>query len=181
MYQDNLSAMLLETNGKKSITKRTKHIRVRYFFIKDRVSSGDIKLEHFPTEEMLADHFTKPLQGSLFCKFRGEIMNIPEETDMNDMGWNDITEKKTVSEKLHGVTKQSSPQECVGISKMKGVTRKSKPGMIRNYDVSGTGPAGGKTSWRERYQNECTIGRSKYMRNRSYSNVTGRKNTGRPR
>ena len=61
MYQDNLSAMLLDTNGKKSSTKRTKHVRVRYFFIKDRVSSGDIKMEHCPTEEMLTDHFTKPL------------------------------------------------------------------------------------------------------------------------
>ena len=45
--------------------------------------------------------------------------------------------------------------------------------MIRNDDVSGMGPAGGKTSWRERYRNECTIGRSKYVRNRSYANVTG--------
>ena len=69
MYQDNLSVMLLETNGKKSSTKRTKNIRVRYFFIKDQVSSGDIKLEHCPIEEMLADHFTKPLQGNLFRKF----------------------------------------------------------------------------------------------------------------
>ena len=180
MYQYNLSTMMLKTNGKKSSTKRTKHVRVRYFFIKDRVSSGDITLEHCPTEEILADHFTKPLQGSLFHKFLDEITNIPEEKDMNDMGWNEITEKKTVSEKLHGVTKKSSLQECVGINKMKGVTRKSKPGMMRNDDVRGTGPAGGKTSWRERYRNECTIGRYKYVRNRGYSKVTGGGNTGRP-
>ena len=130
---------------------------------------------------MLADHFTKSLQGNLFCKFRDKIMNIPEEMDMNYMGWNDMTEKKTVSENLHGVTKQSSPQDCVGISKMRGVTRKSKPGKIRNDDVSSTGPAGGKTSWRERYRNECTVGGSKYVRNRSYADVTGGRSTGRPR
>ena len=70
MYQDNLSAMLLETNSNKSSSKRTKKIRVRYVFIRDWVRSGDIKLEHCPTEEMLADHFTKPLQGNLFRKFR---------------------------------------------------------------------------------------------------------------
>ena len=70
MYQDNLSAMLLETNSNKSSSKRTKNIRVQYVFIKDRVRSGDIKLEHCPTEEMLADHFTKPLQSNLFRKFR---------------------------------------------------------------------------------------------------------------
>ena len=61
MYQDNLSAMMLDTNSNKSSSKSRKNIRVRYVFIKDRVSSGDIKLEYCPTEEMLADHFTKPL------------------------------------------------------------------------------------------------------------------------
>jgi hypothetical protein len=39
LNQDNMSAMLLETNGKQSSSKRTKHIIVRYFFIKDRVSN----------------------------------------------------------------------------------------------------------------------------------------------
>ena len=70
---------------------------------------------------------------------------------MNDMGWNDITEKKTVSEKIHGVTNKSSPQDCVGISNLMGVKRKSKPVMTRNDDVRSTGPAGGKTIWREIY------------------------------
>ena len=88
---------------------------------------------------MLADQIDKPLQGNLFFKFQDEIMNIPEETDMKNMVWNE-------SEKLHSVIKQSSPQECVGISKMRGVTQKSKPGNIRSDDVSRTGPAGGKTS-----------------------------------
>ena len=62
-----------------------------------------------------------------------------------------------------------------------GFTRKSKPGKIRNDDVSSTGPAGGNTSWRERYRNECTVGGSKYVRNRSYADVTGGRSTGRPR
>ena len=33
MYQYNLSAMLLDNNGRTSSTSMTKHIRVRYFFI----------------------------------------------------------------------------------------------------------------------------------------------------
>jgi len=37
VYQDNKSAILLETNGKTSCTKRTKHIEVKYFYVKDRV------------------------------------------------------------------------------------------------------------------------------------------------
>jgi len=48
---------------------------VRYFFIKDRVDNGEIVIEHCPTAEMIADYFTKPLQGALFIKFRNFIMN----------------------------------------------------------------------------------------------------------
>ena len=36
LYQNNESAMVFEKNGKKSITKRTKHINVRYYFVNDR-------------------------------------------------------------------------------------------------------------------------------------------------
>ena len=35
---------------------------------------------------MLGDHFTKPLQGALFSKFRSDIMNIPDDLDMGKMG-----------------------------------------------------------------------------------------------
>jgi hypothetical protein len=73
-YQDNQSAMKLETNGRKSCGQKSRHIDIRYFFVKDRVDSGDIKVVYCPTEEMLADFFTKPLQGNLFRKFREVIM-----------------------------------------------------------------------------------------------------------
>ena len=63
MMRDNKSCMLLEENGLLSSTKRTKHINVRYFFIKDRIENGDVSLSFCPTEEMIADYFTKPLQG----------------------------------------------------------------------------------------------------------------------
>ena len=76
LYQDNMSAILLEKNGRLSSTKRTKHMNIRYFYIKDRVDSKDVRIEHCPTEDMLADYFTKPLQGSLFLKLRDLIMNI---------------------------------------------------------------------------------------------------------
>ena len=46
LYQDNMSAMLLEKNRKIYITKNTKHINVRYYFIKDRVETGDVVIEH---------------------------------------------------------------------------------------------------------------------------------------
>jgi hypothetical protein len=76
LYQDNQSAILLETNGKVSSTKRTKHINVRYFFIKDRVDKGEIAIQWCHTDEMLADFFTKPLQGKKFYAMIKQILNL---------------------------------------------------------------------------------------------------------
>lgn len=76
VYQDNQNAILLENNGRKSGSKRTKHINVRYFFITDRINKGEIKVEYCPTGNMLADFFTKPLQGAAFQKFRDAILNV---------------------------------------------------------------------------------------------------------
>ena len=45
------------------------------FFVKDRVASGEVKIEYCPTQEMMADYFTKPLQGATFSKMRDAIMN----------------------------------------------------------------------------------------------------------
>ena len=74
IFQDNKSTMLLERNGKASSSKRTKHINVRYFFITDRISKGEVRVEWCPTAEMVADFMTKPLQGSTVKKFRDLIM-----------------------------------------------------------------------------------------------------------
>lgn len=73
-YQDNQSAMRLERNGRASAGQKSRHIDIRYFFITDRISGEKLSIEHCPTEEMLADFFTKPLQGALFRKFRGVIL-----------------------------------------------------------------------------------------------------------
>ena len=66
VYQDNTSAQRLETNRGMSSGKQTKHMNVRYFFIKDQMDAGDFKIEHCPTKDMQEDYFTKPLQGKLF-------------------------------------------------------------------------------------------------------------------
>ena len=85
VYQDNKSAILLEKHGRVSSSKRTRHINIRYFFVKDRIESGEVSVEYCPTEHMLADYFTKPLQGSQFKIFRNRIMNYnpDEESNLN--------------------------------------------------------------------------------------------------
>ena len=34
----------------------------------------------------MGDHFTNPLQGAVFRKFRAEIMNITDDLNMDDIG-----------------------------------------------------------------------------------------------
>ena len=64
VYQDNKSAMLLETNGIASSSKRTRHINIRFFFVADRIKAGELRVEYCSTDEMVADFFTKTLQGT---------------------------------------------------------------------------------------------------------------------
>ena len=86
LYQDKMSAIILENNGKKSSTKNMKHINVHYYFIKDQVETGDMVIGHCPTEAILGNNFTNLSQGALFRKFRAEIMNISDDLDIGDMG-----------------------------------------------------------------------------------------------
>lgn len=79
IYQDNMSAMLLEKNGRASSSRRTRHIAIRYFFVTDKVKSGEATIEYCPTDKMLADLLTKPLQGSKFLDFRQQLLNLQEE------------------------------------------------------------------------------------------------------
>ena len=79
--------MYLVVNGKTSSSKHTKHMDVHYFFIKDRVASGEMTIKYCPTEVMWADHFTKPLQGSDFRKFISVIMNVDESIPDFEMSW----------------------------------------------------------------------------------------------
>ena len=79
IYQDNKSAILLESNGKWSSGKRTKHIKAKYFFVTDKVADGDVIIKHTPTETMWADMNTKPKQGRAFRIDRSKMMNCPED------------------------------------------------------------------------------------------------------
>ena len=75
LYQDNISTQLLIKNGNFSSGKKTKHIKAKFFFIKDKVDSGEIRVIDCPAEEMWADVLTKPLQGMAFRTMRAQLMN----------------------------------------------------------------------------------------------------------
>ena len=73
VHQDNMSAIKLIENGRSS-SELTRHIEIGYYWLKDLVSGGLIHVIYCPTREMLADIFTKPLQGALFEYLRGKIL-----------------------------------------------------------------------------------------------------------
>ncbi len=74
LYQDNNSAMLLETNGRASSSKHTRHIEIQYYYVADRVAKGDLRVVWCSTDKMIADFLMKPLQGKAFVKFWDLLM-----------------------------------------------------------------------------------------------------------
>jgi hypothetical protein len=75
LYQDNKSTQLLMNNGRFLSGKKTKDIKAKFFFIKDRIDAGEMKVTHCPTKEMWADELTKPLQGRAFRLMRSKLMS----------------------------------------------------------------------------------------------------------
>jgi hypothetical protein len=74
VYQDNTSTMAMVAAGMPT-SNRTRHISIRFFFVKDRVTSGELDISYVRTADMVSDILTKPLQGELFIKLRKELLN----------------------------------------------------------------------------------------------------------
>jgi len=109
VFQDKMSVMSLEKNGRVSSSKRTKHIKAKYFLIKDYYDAEEVDIRFCPTDEMWADVLTKPLQRQKFRVMQAFLQNCPTDYD-------DDTEFK-LSMKPQDVT---SSWECVdGHTKMK--------------------------------------------------------------
>ena len=73
VYQDNKSTIILSNKGS-GFSGGTRHMKNRYYFIKQSIDDGDIELEYLPTNEMIADYLTKPLGGTRFKNLRSIIM-----------------------------------------------------------------------------------------------------------
>ena len=82
LYQDNKIATLLEKNGQGSSSKQTKHIKIRYYYVADCIAKGDLTVVWCPTDKMIPDFLTKPLQGKEFLQFRDVLMGaVPKWYD----------------------------------------------------------------------------------------------------
>lgn len=60
VFQDNKTGILMEKKGSLSSSQRTRHIKIRYFFIKDLVEPGEMQIEYCPTNDMIADFSQNP-------------------------------------------------------------------------------------------------------------------------
>jgi hypothetical protein len=68
---DNESAIRMADNPVEH--SRTKHIDIRYHFLRDHQQRGDIEIAYVSTKEQLADIFTKLLDEKTFTKLRNEL------------------------------------------------------------------------------------------------------------
>ena len=68
IMEDNQSAIHMASNPQ--FHGRTKHIELRYHFIRDIVGRGEVLLKYCPTEVMVADIFTKALPAPRYRELR---------------------------------------------------------------------------------------------------------------
>jgi hypothetical protein len=78
VYQDNLSCMALVERGR-SGAERTRHIDIRYFWLKEREGAGEAIVKNLGTAGMYANMLTKPLQGAQFISDREALTGWDKE------------------------------------------------------------------------------------------------------
>ena len=64
IYRDNTSSISMSKNPVQH--SKPKHIPIKYHYLRDQAANKNIKLEYVPTQEQVADIFTKPLRRDVF-------------------------------------------------------------------------------------------------------------------
>ena len=119
IFQDNQSAIRMEKNGRNSCAGNSRHINIRYFWIKDRVDKGEKQVKYCSTFLILADYFTKPLQESLFKLFREIIMGYKHISVLLDQILSKERVGRTYQKKSEIVSSTNDQKEGKRILKMK--------------------------------------------------------------
>ncbi|BBG93855.1 transposable element gene [Prunus dulcis] len=66
VYCDNISALALSSNP--VYHSRIKHLDIDYHFVREKVQKKDLLVQYVPTEEQVADVFTKGLHSPIFSR-----------------------------------------------------------------------------------------------------------------
>jgi KUP system potassium uptake protein len=72
IWEDNQSAIAYSHNA--LVSEKTKHIGMKWRFLKDHVEQRTIKLRYLPTDQLVADMFTKPLHGPALTRHRSAVL-----------------------------------------------------------------------------------------------------------
>ncbi|GJS48072.1 retrovirus-related pol polyprotein from transposon TNT 1-94 [Tanacetum coccineum] len=97
IFCDNTSAIAISNNL--ILHSRTKHIDIRYHFVRDHILKGDIKLHFIPTQYQLADIFTKPLDKPTFKRLIVELGMLNIDSKLKLQHCLKKTEASTLSSK----------------------------------------------------------------------------------
>ncbi|CAI7771347.1 unnamed protein product [Closterium sp. NIES-53] len=76
LFCDNQSAIRIA--NKNGFANRTKHIALRYFFVKDEIEKGRLELSYCPTSEMAADYLTKKFEYCMLLTGQSHVSDTPE-------------------------------------------------------------------------------------------------------
>ena len=97
------------------------------------INNKEIRVEYCPTKMMVADFYTKPLQGKIFRLFRNTIMNLDDteterfqDADKLSVLQNESPPKRT-DIKSHGVPSK----ECVGVNGQTKISNRSGATNVR--------------------------------------------------
>ncbi|GJX02604.1 retrovirus-related pol polyprotein from transposon TNT 1-94 [Tanacetum coccineum] len=120
IFCDNTSVIAISNNL--VLHSRTKHIDIRYHFIRDHILKGEIKLHFVPTDLQLADIFTKPLAQSSFTRLVAELVFDPSLWEVNA---DDTADKSPPRTTVQLVTQPKAPTDRM--TKKRTIPPSSKP------------------------------------------------------
>ena len=66
IYYDNTAAIAVAEDLKYHV--KTKHIKMRYHYIREAITEQDVILKHISTNSMVADPLTKPIARDVFVR-----------------------------------------------------------------------------------------------------------------
>jgi hypothetical protein len=77
IYQDNLAVQDILKRGP-SAEMRTRHLSIRYHFVRKFIKRDEAIIEYCPTEDIVADLLTKPIGGRQFATLRDKLVCVNE-------------------------------------------------------------------------------------------------------
>jgi hypothetical protein len=81
IWEDNAAALILATSNPPQLTKRSKHIHVKYNWFREHLIPGVIEMKPIDTKNQLADIFTKALPIALLAPILKALLGWSVDRD----------------------------------------------------------------------------------------------------